>query len=273
MRTYLIRTIIAAVSIAAAFGQVKQPKPKSQKELDAIMAVQNAPDTKARVAAIDNVLTKFADTEFKEVLLVMGAATYQQTGDTENMMVWCERTLDAFPKNYQAMLMLGNAYATRTKEFDLDKEDKLAKAESFANKAMEALKTAEKPNAQLTDEQWVEAKKGLVAQAHEIIGTSAMVRKKYDVAITEFKTAVDASSPPDPATLVRLASAYTQAGRPDDALPLLEKVMNTPDAHPQVKSVAQAERVRAMQAKAKANAPAAAAPAPAPTAPAPEPVK
>lgn len=272
MSKILTGMMIAVVCAGAALAQAKQPKPKSQKELDAIIAVQNAADPKARIAAIDNVLTKFADTEFKPMLIAMGAVTYQQIGDNDNMVIWAERALEADPKSYQSMLMLGNSYVTRTKEFDLDKEDKLKKGEDYANRALEVLKTAEKPNPQLTDEQWNEGKKQLIAQGHEILGTSAMVRKKYDVAVTEFKTAVDTYSPPDPATLVRLASAYTQSGKPDDALPLLEKVMNTPDAHPQVKSVAQAERVRAMQVKNKGAAPAAAKPAPgAPSAPTPAP--
>jgi len=266
----IAKIVIAVVCAAAAIAQVKQPKPKSQKEVDAIMAVQNATDPKARIAAIDDCLTKFADTEFKPALLLMGAMTYQQMGDNENMMVWAERALDADPKNYQAMLMLGQAYASRTKEFDLDKEDKLKKAEDYANKAMELIKTAEKPNPQITDEQWADAKKQMTAQSYEIKGTAALVRKNYDVAITQFKEAVNAATPPDPATLVRLAAAYDQAGQPDAALPLLEKVMNTPDAHPQVKSVAQAERVRAMQIKKQKEAPASNSPQPA--SPSPQPV-
>jgi tetratricopeptide (TPR) repeat protein len=272
MRKSLTYLAIAVVCTAAAFAQAKQPKPKSQKELDALIAVQNAADPKARVAAIENVLNKFADTEFKPSLLIMAAGTYQQLGDTENMIIWAERALEADPGSYQAMLMLGQAYAARTKEFDLDKEDKLAKAEGYAKKALEALKTAEKPRPDLTDEQWNEGKKGLIAQAHEILGNSAMVRKKFDVAIAEYKEAMADS--PDTTTMVRLAAAYNQAGKPDDALPLLEKVMSSADAPPQVKSVAQAERVRAMQIRKGSAAPAPAAkpgesaqpaPAPAPT--------
>ncbi len=273
MRINLAKALMVAACAAAAFAQVKQPKPKSQKEVDALMAVQNAADAKARISAIDNVLTQFADTEFKPGLLLMAAATYQQMADNDRTIVYAERALDADPKSYQAMLMLGSAYAARTKEFDLDKEEKLSKAEGFANKSLEALKTADKPRADLTDEQWNEGKRQLIAQAHEILGTAAMSRKNYDTAIKEYKTAVDAATPADPATLVRLAAAYDQAGKPDDALPLLEKVMGTADAHPQVKSVAQAERVRAMQLKNKGASPAPAVtkPSTTPTAPMPTP--
>ena len=278
MRRTLTGLCVVVMCAAAVFAQPKQPKPKSQKELDALIAVQNAATPDERVKAIENVLTKFADTEFKSGLLMMAAATYQQKGDAENMIVYAERTLEADPHSYQAMLMLGSGYATRTREFDLDKEDKLAKAEGYAKKAMTELQTAEKPRADLTDEQWAAAKKQLEAQAHEVLGTSAMVRKKYDVAIKEYDTALKTDPTPDTTTMVRLASAYNANNQPDLALPLCEKVMASADAPAQVKSVAQAERVRATQIKQKNAGGGAAAPAPkpagsAPAGPEPQPVK
>jgi hypothetical protein len=60
----------------------------------------------ARIAAAENVLTKFADTEFKAVALYFEAASYEQKGDYEHTVVFGERTLEADPKHYQAMLML-----------------------------------------------------------------------------------------------------------------------------------------------------------------------
>ena len=97
-----------------------------------------------------------------------------------------------------------------------------------------------------------------------------MTRKKYDVAITEFRTSVDGAGTPDPATQVRLAQAYNMAKKPDEALAVLDKVMAAPDVHPQIKQFAQAERVRAIQAKGGGAKPPAAAPAPAPAPTTPE---
>jgi hypothetical protein len=58
--------------------------------------------------------------------------------------------------------------------------------------------------------------------------------------------------------MVRLGQAYTAAGKPDDAIAVLDKVMADDKVHPQIRQVAQAERVRAIQAKggAKPAAPA-----------------
>jgi tetratricopeptide (TPR) repeat protein len=111
----------------------------------------------------------------------------------------------------------------------------------------------------MTDDQWNSAKKDYVARAHQALGLSAMIRKKWDVSIAEFKTAIESSDKPDPATQVRLASAYDAAGKYDEALAILDKLMAQTDLHPSIRQYAQAERVRAMQGKgagAKTAAPA-----------------
>ena len=71
----------AALAVAGALcGQstnTKQPKPKSQKEVDAFNAMLSAPDDDARMAAAENLLTKFADTEFKPLALYIATAAAQ----------------------------------------------------------------------------------------------------------------------------------------------------------------------------------------------------
>jgi tetratricopeptide (TPR) repeat protein len=238
-----------ALTFVAVCGLWAQ-KPKSQKEVEALQAVFKTTTADERIAAAQDVLTKFADTEFKPLMLLMIAQAYQMKGDTDNVIIFSERVLkEGDPKSYEAMLMLAESYAQRTREFDLDKEEKLGRADKYGSDALEALKTATKPNPQMPDDQWNELKKEYVARAHQALGLSAMVRKKWDVAITEFKTAVDGSAKPDPATQVRLASAYDAAGKYDEALVILDKLMTQSDLHPSIRQFAQAERVRAMQGK------------------------
>jgi hypothetical protein len=108
-----------------------------------------------------------------------------------------------------------------------------------------------------------------------------MVRKKYDVAAQNWKTAVDSASTPDPATMVRLANAYNQLNKPDEAIAVLDKLNAMPDVHPQIKSAATEQRNNAVKLKGGTGAakPAAtpaptATPPPAPTpAPSPAPAK
>lgn len=239
----------------------KQPTPKSKEEVEALQAMFSAQDPESRIKAAENLITKFADSEFKSIALFFEAVSYEQKGDFEKLVIYGERTLEADPKNYSAMLLLARNIAQRTREHDLDREEKLAKAEKYAKGAMDILKDAPKPNPQLTDEQWASARKDFASQAHEALGLAAMARKKNDIAMAEFKVAVDTASQPDPATMVRLGAAYNLNGKHDEAIAVLDKVMAMADAHPQVKQFAQAEKVRATQAKA-GGAPKPATPAP-----------
>jgi tetratricopeptide (TPR) repeat protein len=268
MNIRLICKAAAAVALSATLA-FAQPKPKSQKEVDALMAVQNAPDPDSRIAAFENLLSKFADTEFKGWALMVAAASAQQKNDFEKMVIYAERTLEADPKSFQAMLMLAGGIAQRTREFDLDREEKLTRAEKLANQAIETVKAAPKPdNPQVTPEQWEQAKKDSISQAHEALGQVALVRKKYDVAAQEWKTAVDGAATPDPGTMVRLANAYNLQKKPDEAIAVLDKLNAMPDVHPQVKSAATEQRNIAVKLKGAGSTPAP-APGAAPTAPAP----
>lgn len=242
--------VLAAVMTPA---QQKQPQPKSQKELEAIQAIFNAQDPDGRIKASQELIQKFADTEFKTIALQMIAMSYQMKNDVDNMVIWSERVLEADPKNYNAMLMIAAGLAQRTREFDLDKEEKLSRAEKLAKSADDLVKTAPKPRPDLADDQWESAKKDYAAQSHEALGLIASARKKYDVAISEYKLAVENAANPDPATMVRLGAAYNLAGKPDEAIAVLDKLMTMPDVHPQIKQFAQTEKTRAVQAKTGAK--------------------
>lgn len=268
MKTRIVLSFALVAGIA--LGQA-QPKPKSQKELEAIQAMFNAQDPDSRIAAAEVLLTKFADTEFKAIALQVAAASAQQKNDFEKMVVYSERTLEADPKNYPAMLMLANGIAQRTREFDLDKEEKLTRAEKYANSALELVKAAAKPRPDLPDADWEAAKQSYMAQGYEALGLAAMVRKKYDAAATQFQAALTAS--PEASTMVRLAAAYNAAKKPDQAIATLDKLNATPDLHPSIKAVATQERNAAVKMKGGAAATPAAPAAPATPAPAPTPAK
>jgi len=258
MMQNFLRAFAALAVAGALLGQTastKQPKPKSQKEVDAFNAMLSAPDDDARIAAADALLTKFADTDFKPLALYIATAACQSKNDFEKMVIYGERTLEADPQMYGVMLMLASGYASKTKEFDFDKEEKLTKAEKFAKEGIALAKTAPKPNPGMTDEQWDSARRDFIAQGHEALGMAASVRKKYDVAVVSYKEALATQPKPDATTMLRLASSLNQLGKWDEALPLLDKVKDSPDAVPVVKQAAAQERVKALMAQKKAATP------------------
>ena len=263
---FFVKAALIAFGAAYAFAQqipvAPQPKIKSKKEAEAVQAIFSAQDPAGRIKACQELITKFADSDFKNLALQFTAISYQQLNDAENMIVWAEKTLEADPKNYQAMIMLAQTMAQRTRENDLDKEEKLNTAEKYANNALAIVKESPRPNAQITDEQWTSARKDFEAQAHEALGLVAMVRKKNDQAISEFKLAIDGTQTPEPRTMLFLAQLYNNSSKFDDAIAVLDKCLAVQNLHPQIKQLAESQKNFATKMKASQK-PAAPAPAPA----------
>ncbi len=238
----------------------KAPAPKSKGEVEALQALQAAAnDPDKAIAAAENLITKFADTDYKGIALYIEADAYQRKGDLDHMVIFAERVLEADPRDFRAPIMLGNYYATHTRENDLDREEKLGKAEKYANQVIEMMKTMPKPNPQIPDDQWADAKKDSTAEGYNTIGMANLTRKKYDVAAANFKLAVDTNSHPEPAYMVRLASALQAGGKHDEVISWCDKVLAVPDVHPTIKNLA--TQIRAASVKAGGKAPGGAPPA------------
>lgn len=240
----------AAGCILLATSLMAQQKKISKKEAAAFTAIQQAQTPDDRIAAADKFVTSFADSDLRSTALDIAAHAAQQKGNTPQAVSLAQSALDIDAKDYDAMLLISGELARGTHENDLDKEEKLAKAEKLANDAVAAIGTSQKPFwASATEDQWNALKKDFVSQAHEDLGLVATARKKFDVAVTEFKEAVDGAAQPDPATMVRLAAAYDQSGKPDDGIATLDKVLAMPNLNPVIKQFATAERNRALAAK------------------------
>jgi tetratricopeptide (TPR) repeat protein len=150
--------------------------------------------------------------------------------------VYAEQALALNPHAYQASSMMAELIVAGTRENDLDREEKLTKAEKYANDTIANVKDAAKPNPQIPDDQWTEIKKSIAAGAYNSIGLANLTRKKYDAAATAFKSAVE--NDPQPAYMVREASALQSGGKNDEAAALCDKVLADPNLHPQIKQIA-----------------------------------
>jgi tetratricopeptide (TPR) repeat protein len=241
-----------AAATEAPLPVAKGLKAHSKAELEAwnaVIAVIGDPDK--AIAAAENLITTFADTEFKSTALNIEADAYQRKGDLNKMEIYADRVLESNPMDSQALLLLAKYYSTRTRENDLDREEKLGKAEKYANLVIELTKTLPKPNADIPDAQWVEARKFSAAEAYNAIGQANLTRKKYDAAIAGFQGAINATPTPEPAFMVRLALALQNAGKNDEAIAMCDKVVAVPNVHPQIKTLAGQIRAAAVKAAAK----------------------
>ena len=255
--------------LALGYSPLWAQKPKSPKESQAILAVQVAKTPDERIQAIENVLTNFADTEFKVALLQMAVGAEQQKDDYAQTIFYADRLLKADPNNAFALVTLASETARHTRENDLDKDESLAKVDKWAKAAVEAAKVMPKARPDIPDADWEGFRKDMEAQAYEALGMADAVRKNFDGAATNYRQALEIASSQNPATLVRLAQAYVNSGKLDNAAFTLDKAINTPNVPPQVKSIAEAMKNDVAKRKgATAPKPAAATPPPAPAPPA-----
>lgn len=245
MRRFAILTVLSLAG-TLAFGQVKQPKVKSKAEGQAIQALQQAQqggDPDGIIKAADELLTKFADTDFKAYTLGVEADAYEHKEDHAKAIVYAEQALAADPSSYDSNILLANIYANTTRPTDLDKEEKLKKAEKYATDGIKLASEAPKPNPQITDAQWDEAKKSEQAQGYQALGMIAMVRKKYDDAMTNFQKGIELN--PDPIIMIRAGRAMLDAKKPAEAITWFDKAAAAPNANDQVKNIAASDKKRA----------------------------
>jgi tetratricopeptide (TPR) repeat protein len=266
-------------ALALGYSPLWGQKVKSQKEQQAILAVQMAKTPDERITAIEKVLTDFADTEFKVPLLTMAVQAEEQKDDFAQTVFYAERLQKADPNSAFAVITLASETARHTREFDLDKDEKLAKVDKWAKDGIELTKTMPKVRADVSDADWDAVKKELEAQAYVALGMADAVRKNYDGAAANYRKSLETTTTQNPATLVRLAQVYMSSGKLDNASFTLDKAIAAPDVPAQIKSIAEsmkndiAKRKAAAAPKPAAGtaspaAPAAPAPAPAPAPPA-----
>jgi tetratricopeptide (TPR) repeat protein len=221
-----MKVFVALAALAVILTQpLASQQPKSKEEYEALVAMQNAQAPDDRIAAAQKLLTDFKDTDFKEFANYVLMLAYQQKNDFENMLLYGERTLEINSDNVGTLISLANAIPMRTREFDLDKDEKLAKAEDFAKRALVLIPNLAKPNPDMPDDQWLMAKKDFMASAHESLGLVAMKRKSFPTAEENFRKSLEVGAEQTATAFFYLAQALKEQGKKDDAINALDQAI------------------------------------------------
>jgi tetratricopeptide (TPR) repeat protein len=252
----LIFLTICLLAATVAFAQKKGPStpanppagpgPKSQAEVQAVNAAIQAQTADDRIKAVDDLITKFPNTDFKSFALVMEAESWQLKNDSVKAIVFGEQALQADPKNFDADNLLATALAATTRDTDLDKDDKLARADKYAHEALDVLNTGVRPFT-TPEATWPKVKADAQSQAWQALGMTAVVRKKSDEAMADFQKGIDANA--SPLLMVRLGRLLLAQNKNDEAIAWYDKALATPNLPPQVKSIAEGDKTRALAAK------------------------
>lgn len=147
-----------------------------------------AADPGKRAALLTRFAQAFADSPYTNQALGVAATSYLQAQNVPKMLEVANGLLAKDPNNLGMLLVLS--------DYNCDKPDQLAKAETYAKKAISVLDTAQKPEG-LTDEQWAQQKglqKGLALSS---LGQVNIEKKDNAQAVVNLKAAAPLLKPDD----------------------------------------------------------------------------
>ncbi len=210
------------------------------------MQVQNATDAQNRMKALDAFIAKYPASTLKGDALTMAGDTAQIINDSGKAKFYYEQAITADPMQDYAMIMLGAEIARGTGEHDLDKAQKLARADKLIHDGMSMLEKRQAP-AGVPPAAFDTQKKDDMAKGHLALGFLDLANQKDADAGKEFQAAFDTAPQGDAANLLRAGMAYNNAKMFTEANAMLDKFLSVPGMPDQYKKMAEDEKKRGQQ--------------------------
>jgi tetratricopeptide (TPR) repeat protein len=234
---------------AAAPAGKRPPQAKTQPEFDAYQAaMKNANDPVAMEKAADDFAAKFPESELRVLLYRTAMHGYQTANNAEKMLDTAQKVLKIDPDDPEALIGAAEVITERTRDTDLDKDQRLAEAQKDAQQALQTIDTDVAIPAG-TPQERIDAYKGFLrSSAYSILGTLAFNQKNYTEAEAQFRKSIDAyPSQPDPVVVLRLAIALDNQGKYPDALKEANRAVELTQENTSAGTLARRERDRLVQ--------------------------
>ena len=219
------------------------PAAKTADEFAAYNAAVSNPDIAAAEKAADDFATKYTQSDLRGLLYSNIMRRYQQLNDSEKTLEMGRKVLTYEPNDPVALVMTATVLAERTREGDLDREERFDEALKYAQRALDTTNTDLVVPANATAEQIESAKKVLESMAHSAIGMVDLNRKNDPEAAQQFQQSIALSSPGqvEPLTYLRLALAQDHQKQYPEALASANKAVESSPANSPVAMLAKQE--------------------------------
>jgi tetratricopeptide (TPR) repeat protein len=211
----------------AAAPQGKRPaQAKTQPEFEAYNAAKALTDPAAGEKAADDFAVKFPDSELRPLLYAAAMSLYQQANNADKMMDMAKKILIYDADSPEALLGVAQVLAERTRDTDLDKDQKLAEAKKDAERALVTVET-DIPTSGIPQDR-LDAYKGFIkSEAYAILGTLAFTAKNWPDAESGLRKSIDAlPQQPDPIAVFRLSVALDMQNKYPEALKYADQAVD-----------------------------------------------
>ena len=241
----------------------RPPQAKTQAEFDAYKAAAANTDPAALQKAADDFAAKFPDSELRVLLYRTAMHSYQTANKADQMMEMGRKVLKLDPDDPEALVGVAQVLAERTRESDLDKDQRLDEGTKMALHAVETADTDISVPPGTPQDKIDEYKGFLRSSAYYVLGTIQYTREKYSDAEGYFRKSIDAlPSQPDPLAVLRLALSLDKQEKYPEALKFANQAVQMTESNQgsTLASLSRNERDRLVQltggtpAKPPANA-------------------
>jgi len=217
---------------ATAPAGKRPPQAKTQPEFQAFNAAMAMTDAPGAEKAADDFAAKYPDSELRAMLYKAAMQKYMQANNADKMLDTAQKALTFDPDDPEALVGVAQVLAERTRDTDLDKDQKLAEAKKDAERALITIDT-DVPTAGYPPERIDAFKRYVRSDAYAILGALASNAKNWPEAETDLRKSIDAfPEQVDSVAVLRLAIALDNENKIPDALKVANQAVDLTKDHP-----------------------------------------
>lgn len=192
----------AAGQAAPAAGPAakRPPQAKTQPEYDAWKAAAANTDPAAMEKAADDFASKYPDSELRVLLYKNTMRSYQNANNPEKIEATGRKVISIDPDDPEALVSVAEIIAEKTRDTDIDKDQRYAEGIKLAQKSLQTIDTDVSVPGGATQQQVDAYKASLRSRAYSAIGSIEYNQNNFVAAQGDFQKAIDAV-PNDPYAL------------------------------------------------------------------------
>ncbi|MBI3475202.1 MAG: hypothetical protein HY010_05685 [Acidobacteria bacterium] len=242
------QTTAAQPAAPTASAAKRPPQAKTQPELDAYNAVAALKDPAALEKGGEDFAIKFPDSELRKLLYQAAMRTYQAANNGERTEAVGRKVLSMDGDDPEALVIVAEVISERTRDSDLDKDQRYDEAQKMAQKATQTVETDVVFNAG-TPQEKIDAYKSLLrSNAYSVMGTIDFKKDNFVGAQDNLQKSIDAyPAQPDPVVVLRLAISLDKQTKYPDALKVANRAVELTPEGSQLGTLARQERNRLQQ--------------------------